>query len=187
MGGNLQVAKAYAARAVATFGKTLRMFNDIDVFYAVWQHEADNTSKILAALTDASLQQAVSPGGRTLGRLANHIIETLTEMPHKLGLGIAEEQPAFHSATELQQHFERCNQQWLHALKQKWNNESLQQTTNMYGETWKNGFSLWVLLTHMIHHRAQMTVLMRQAGLAVPGLYGPSKEEWAAMGIPPMQ
>jgi uncharacterized damage-inducible protein DinB len=163
------------------------MFHDLSTFVSVWQQEAGNTSKIFAALTDASLQQAVVPGGRSLGRLANHIIETLTEMPHKLGLGITEEEPAFHTAAELQQHFDRCNEQFVHALQQQWNDGSLQQTTNMYGEEWKNGFSLWVLLTHMIHHRAQMTVLMRQAGLAVPGLYGPSKEEWAAMGMPPME
>jgi uncharacterized damage-inducible protein DinB len=30
-----------------------------------------------------------------------------------------------------------------------------------------------------------MTVLMRQAGIKVPGIYGPSKEEWEAMGIKP--
>ncbi len=28
-----------------------------------------------------------------------------------------------------------------------------------------------------------MTVLMRQAGLTVPGIYGPSKEEWANLGM----
>jgi uncharacterized damage-inducible protein DinB len=28
-----------------------------------------------------------------------------------------------------------------------------------------------------------MTVLMRQAGLAVPGVYGPAREEWAAYGM----
>jgi uncharacterized damage-inducible protein DinB len=27
-----------------------------------------------------------------------------------------------------------------------------------------------------------MTVLMRQAGIRVPGLYGPAKEDWAAFG-----
>jgi hypothetical protein len=30
-----------------------------------------------------------------------------------------------------------------------------------------------------------MTVLMRQAGLKVPGVYGPAREEWAAYGMPP--
>jgi hypothetical protein len=28
-----------------------------------------------------------------------------------------------------------------------------------------------------------MTVLMRQAGLKVPGVYGPAREEWAGMGM----
>ncbi len=28
-----------------------------------------------------------------------------------------------------------------------------------------------------------MTVLMRQAGLKVPGTYGPAKEEWGAIGM----
>jgi len=41
------------------------------------------------------------------------------------------------------------------------------------------------LITHQAHHRGQMTVLMRQAGLKVPGVYGPAREEWAAMGMPP--
>jgi uncharacterized damage-inducible protein DinB len=40
-------------------------------------------------------------------------------------------------------------------------------------------------MSHEIHHRGQMTVLMRQAGLKVPGVYGPSREEWTAYGMPP--
>jgi uncharacterized damage-inducible protein DinB len=32
-----------------------------------------------------------------------------------------------------------------------------------------------------------MTVLMRQAGLVVPGVYGPAREEWAAMNMPPAE
>jgi hypothetical protein len=30
-----------------------------------------------------------------------------------------------------------------------------------------------------------MTVLMRQAGLEIPGLYGPARQEWAAYGMTP--
>jgi len=40
---------------------------------------------------------------------------------------------------------------------------------------------------HQAHHRGQMTVLMRQAGMKVPGVYGPSKEEWSAFGMEPME
>jgi uncharacterized damage-inducible protein DinB len=32
-----------------------------------------------------------------------------------------------------------------------------------------------------------MTVLMRQAGLRVPGIYGPAKEDWASMNMPPQE
>ena len=38
-----------------------------------------------------------------------------------------------------------------------------------------------VLIRHQIHHRGQMTILMRQAGVVVPSVYGPSREETAAM------
>jgi uncharacterized damage-inducible protein DinB len=44
--------------------------------------------------------------------------------------------------------------------------------------------ALRVLIQHEVHHRGQMTVLMRQAGLEVPGVYGPAREEWAACGMP---
>jgi uncharacterized damage-inducible protein DinB len=34
----------------------------------------------------------------------------------------------------------------------------------MYGEMWAKGKILAVLIGHQAHHRAQMTVLMRQSG-----------------------
>ena len=55
----------------------------------------------------------------------------------------------------------------------------------MYGEPWQRALTLAILVAHQTHHRGQMTVLMRQAGLKVPGVYGPSKDEWAAMGASP--
>ena len=48
------------------------------------------------------------------------------------------------------------------------------------------GLVVFYLIAHQGHHRGQMTVLMRQAGLVVPGIYGPSREEWAAFGAPAM-
>ncbi|MDM7920662.1 MAG: DinB family protein, partial [Pyrinomonadaceae bacterium] len=65
-----------------------------------------------------------------------------------------------------------------------WNDDTLLQEDNMYGETWTRGLTLFYLMAHQADHRGQMTVLMRQAGLPVPGVYGPSKEEWLAHGMP---
>jgi uncharacterized damage-inducible protein DinB len=56
----------------------------------------------------------------------------------------------------------------------------------MFGEKWKRGFAFASLLRHQTHHRGQMTVLMRQAGLRVPGVCGPAREEWARLGMPAM-
>jgi uncharacterized damage-inducible protein DinB len=39
----------------------------------------------------------------------------------------------------------------------------------------------WVL-SHMIHHRAQLGVYLRINGIAIPGCYGPSADEMAASG-----
>lgn len=142
--------------------------------------------KIFQLLTDASLQQAVADNGRTLGRIANHIIETLTEMPHRFGLPIEEEQAQYDTANEIVAAYERVNKNFINALESSWNDEDLEIEKNMYGEMWKNGFSLFVLVTHQAHHRGQITVLMRQAGLKVTGVYGPSKEEWEQMNMPAM-
>jgi uncharacterized damage-inducible protein DinB len=66
-----------------------------------------------------------------------------------------------------------------------WTDATLEVEDDMYGERWPRGLTLQALIVHQAHHRGQMTVLMRQAGLRVPGVYGPSREEWTAYGMPP--
>ena len=82
--------------------------------------------------------------------------------------------------------YNRLNEQFVKALKSSWTDADLERETNMYGENWKNGFSLFVIVSHQAHHRGQVTVLMRQAGLGVVGIYGPTREEWATMNMPAM-
>ncbi len=162
------------------------MIKSLEDFYQTWAFESDATIKEFRDLTDESLQQEIYPGGRTLGRLANHVLETLTELPSKLQLGIQEEHPHFNSAAELVSHYERCSTQLVAAIKEKWTDADLTKENMMYGSPWTNAQSLLALIMHQAHHRGQMTVLMRQAGLKVHGIYGPAKEEWALMGLPPM-
>lgn len=157
------------------------MIRTIHDFLDRWKEETEATLKIFRNLTDESLHVAI-PGGRTLGRLANHIVETVTEMPHNLGLSIQEEYITYTTVTELVTHYKKHADQLVATIIGSWTDETLEEEKTMYGATWKNGFSLWVLLIHQTHHRGQMTVLMRMAGLKVPGVYGPSKEEWEAWG-----
>lgn len=162
------------------------MFCLINDFLTCWKQESESTIKVFEQLTNAALQQSVTSEGRTLGRLANHIIETLTEMPHRLGLPINEEKPVYESVDQLVAAYKTASENLMNAINNTWNDDTLKEKQNMYGEQWLNSFSLQVLIMHQAHHRGQMTVLMRQAGLKVPGIYGPSKEEWSMYNMPVM-
>jgi len=163
------------------------MFRRIADFEKSWGHDSEATLKVLRALTDASLGQSVAPGGRTLGRLAWHITCTLGEMPGHVGLKVdspVHESDPPGSATAIAAAYEKASRSLLAQIRD-WNDATLNVEDDMYGQRWARGFTLHALLEHQIHHRGQLTVLMRQAGLKVPGIYGPAREEWSAMGMEP--
>lgn len=163
------------------------MFRTIDDFEISWAYESDATLKMLRALTDESLAQRVTPDGRTLGRLAWHLTQTLPEMGGHAGLtveGPAEDAPQ-PGAAEIAETYEKAARSLVEAVRRQWTDASLLEDIPMYGQRWTRGATLASLLAHQAHHRGQMTVLMRQAGLVVPGVYGPAREEWAALGMEP--
>ena len=163
------------------------MYRRIADFQEDFRQENEGTVKVLRALTDASLAQRVSTEGRTLGRLAWHIVGSLREMPASAGLGTEggeTDAPVPTSAAEIVAGYERAAREAAGAVATKWSDAELDGEIPLYGETWKRGRVLSALIRHEAHHRGQMTVLMRQAGLAVPGVYGPAREEWAAYGMP---
>ncbi len=162
------------------------MYRLIQDFLETWKYERIATIKILRALTDASLQQKVSTPGRSLGFLAWHITTTLGEMGGKAGLSIespAEDAPVPVKASEIVNSYDQASSSLESYVKANWTDDMLLDQIDMYGEKWTRGATLTSLVSHQIHHRAQMTVLMRQAGLNVPGIYGPSREEWKKIGM----
>jgi uncharacterized damage-inducible protein DinB len=163
------------------------MFRRIDDFEKSWAADSEATLRVLRALTDASLGQAVAPGGRTLGRLAWHLTCTLGEMPGHVGLKVdspAQESTPPASATAIAAAYEKASRSLLQQVK-AWDDATLDVEDELYGQRWTRGFTLHALLEHQVHHRGQMTVLMRQAGLRVPGIYGPAREDWSSMGMEP--
>ena len=64
------------------------MFRRVGDFQKAWEQERDATLKVLQALSDASLAQAVTKDDRTLGRLAWHLATTLGEMMERTGLSV---------------------------------------------------------------------------------------------------
>lgn len=166
------------------------MFRKIEDFVAEWPVESEATLKVLRVLTDGSLQQRVGPDGRSLGRLAWHVTQSIPEMMNRVGLSLeepAEDAPIPEHAAEIVSAYEHASRAVLEQIRDGWGDEKLVETSDMYGAQWANGLTLEILIRHQSHHRGQMTVLMRQAGLTVPGVYGPAREEWVAYGMAPQE
>lgn len=162
------------------------MIRRIEDFKTNWQYEVESTLKTLNLLTDNSLSQKVTPDARSLGFLAWHLVQTPREMLALTGLtvdgpGMEDEVPGW--AAGIVAEYEKTGNSVAEAVAKNWTDETLLIEDNMYGEKWSRGLTLYYLMAHQTHHRGQMTVLMRQAGLAVPGIYGPAKEEWKSMGM----
>lgn len=162
------------------------MFTTVSQFISAWKNEMQATVKILDALTDESLALPKHPDVRNLGRVAWHIVTTIPEMLEKLGFevgGPTEKDPIPLTAGEIRAAYIKHGEAVLRQISQ-WQDAEMFTEDEMYGETWARGLTLWILVKHEIHHRAQMTILMRLAGLMVPGIYGPSREEWPKYGMP---
>jgi len=164
------------------------MIHHITEFIGDYGGVAQGTQAIMDALDDASLSQEAGDGHRTLGRVAWHVVQTIPEMLGKTGLtpdGPGEDTPVPTTAKAIADAYREASRSVLAQVEAQWTDDTLEVEDELYGSKWKRGSTLWALVHHEIHHRGQMTVLMRQAGLRVPGVYGPAKEDWEKMGMQP--
>ncbi len=160
------------------------MLTSIAQFSQIWKHESEATARFLAVLTDASLAQRITPRDRSLGDLAWHLATSIPEMMAWTGLKVAggdHHAPPPGSADAIRDAYLQAAGSLLEQVRLHWTDETLKVEDEMYGERWQRGLTLQALVFHEIHHRGAMSVLMRQAGLTVPGIYGPNREETERM------
>ena len=166
------------------------MYRKIEDFERDWKYEVEQTTTLLKNLTDESLSQKATEDGRELGFLTWHMTQTMEEMLKLTGLEVDAPGPEAEcpsNATDIVAAFEIGGNSVLAEVKGNWSDEILEKEDEMYGNKWKRGLTLLYLMLHQAHHRGQITLLMRQAGLKVVGIYGPAKEEWEEQGMPPMK
>jgi len=167
------------------------MYITIADFIREWNREATLTQKVLDGLTDESLEQQVYPEGRTLGRIAWHLTTNIPEYLAHFGLKVdevknTEEVPT--SAKEIADTFKDLSSAATRAIEEQWTDESLKEVQTAFGREESNAQILMGLIKHIVHHRGQVTILMRQAGIKPFGVYGPPKEDWIHLGVknPPL-
>ncbi|MBX5437745.1 MAG: DinB family protein [Alicyclobacillaceae bacterium] len=156
------------------------MYQTIQEFIEDWRRESRITQNALDVLTDESLSRRVSPKDRTLGELAWHIVTAPGHMLAMAGLpvempGDPNTRPA--SARQMADAHRRFAEQVTAVIAREWTDATLREVRNMFGEQWPNALTLQAIIRHEIHHRGQLTVLMRQAGLPVPDIYGPARRD----------
>ena len=162
------------------------MYVTISDFIKEWNREAMLTQNVLDGLTDESLKQQVYPEGRTLGRIAWHLTTNIPDYLTHFGLNIdgvknAENVPT--SAKEIVETFKEVSFLVAQIIEKQWTDKSIEQIQEAFGRQESNAQILMGLIKHIVHHRGQITVLMRQAGLKPFGVYGPPKEDWIHLGV----
>ncbi|OCT16235.1 hypothetical protein A8709_02000 [Paenibacillus pectinilyticus] len=165
------------------------MFRTIADFVTEYTNESKTTQRVMDTLTDASLAQKITPELRSLGQLGWHIGTTIHEMISRTGLEFAAPEGEEHapaSALTIADTYRTSAAAAIDAIQSQWTDAKLSESSDMYGEQWLNGLTLRIFLSHEIHHRGEMIVLMRQAGLRVPDIYGPTREDWIERGMEPL-
>ena len=166
------------------------MYYKISDFLEDWKYESESTIKVLNNLTDEALTIKFNNEIRTAGRLAWHIVGAVAELGHRMGLNFEEidqDAPFPPTAKEIDDDYKRASDGLIKEISEKWDDDtlSIEDEITGQGERWSRGKTLGALVTHQIHHRAQLTIVMRLSGLKVPGVYGPAKEEWVNYGMQP--
>lgn len=165
------------------------MYRRIADFLDDWEYESNATIKFFESIPDTEVHKKPHLKVRSMGRLAWHLTETISEMMNRTGLhvhGPGEDDLIPWTMGKMTEAYKKSALSLVDEVKNTWTDESLEEEVSMYGETWTKGKTLAVLVMHQAHHRGQLSVLMRMAGLKVTGVYGPAEEEWTAMGMTPM-
>ncbi|MCD7036094.1 DinB family protein [Metabacillus sp. GX 13764] len=161
------------------------MFSTVNEFLEEWKMEAGITQKVLEAVTDESLNKEVSPGLYSIGSLAWHLAGSVYYFPEVAGIKVEhpdmEQKGQPDSAQEILDTYKTISSNLMGALPEQVSDEQLSEEKDFFGMNMKTADILRLLIQHQAHHRGQLSTLMRQNGLKVPGIYGPSKEEWEAM------
>ncbi|RXK50923.1 DinB family protein [Aquirufa rosea] len=165
------------------------MYRHLTDFYSDWAYESQRTIHMFEAIADEHFKKSKQENFRSIARLAWHITETIPEMLLHAGIkGLQEIHPstAQQDVKSLILVYQTTSEAALKALSSQWSDNMLDEKIPMYGDQWKRGAVLSILIRHQSHHRGQLSVLLRQAGRVIPGMYGPTKEEWKNMGMEAM-
>lgn len=161
--------------------------NELDRIRSVWEMEAQHTTKLLEALPTNQYAFRPDPGGRSLGEMAWH----LSEIEGYISYGITKGAVTFQEAPPNLQRpkevrllapgYRRVHDEAVARLADL-TEAQLDTEVPFADRRMTIRDMLWgAILMHLVHHRGQLSLMCRLAGGTPPGIYGPNREEMAAM------
>ena len=160
---------------------------ELQKLFDIWNAEAAKTVRVLEAIPNDQYDFRPDASGRSLGELAWH----LAEGDAYQSLGVAEgafsmtmrppgiERPR--DVAALVPGYTRLHQEAVDRIKAM-RPENLENKVAMWtGDAMRGMDIMWGAIYHNIHHRGQLCLMIRLAGGVAPGVYGPNREEMAAM------
>ncbi|MEF2248607.1 DinB family protein [Paenibacillus sp. IITD108] len=154
------------------------MYRTVADFIEEWSASAAGTLSVFQAISDDKMDVAIAEGHNSLGWLAWHLVGSAGVFGQLSGLdvpGLGKGTPVPASMTEVIAKYNEVIAAYSEAAKSL-TDEQLLEEINGFGNPLPRGKFLRIMVDHQTHHRGQMTVLLRQAGLSVPGVMGPTKE-----------
>jgi len=161
---------------------------ELERFRRVWETEAGLTAGLLEAIPADRYDFRPDPGGRSLGEMAWHLAEVegyISEGVSKGAVTFQQAPPSLkrpRDARQLAPGYRQVHQEAVARLAGLQEGD-LDRAIPFAGDrelTIRD--CLWgALLMHLIHHRGQLVLMIRLAGGTPPPIYGPNREEMAAM------
>lgn len=158
------------------------MYRNLNDFIQEWDKNSKGTLAIFKSITDEKKHVAIVEGHSSLESLSWHLTTAPDYFMGQAGLSLdVELNPKSTPATisEIIETYEAVRENVSKVAQEHLSDEKLLTEVNSHGQLTPIGSILRLMVDHQTHHRAQMQVLLRQAGLHVPGVMGPTKEDLA--------
>jgi uncharacterized damage-inducible protein DinB len=160
-----------------------KLMNLVETFFAVWEREAQKTAEMLKMLPAGQYNFRPDAGGRSLGELAWHLAELDAYVSFGVANGSFSENTkppnikrpmAIEALAPVYELIHKEARERLASLTVA----DLEKKMQFFGSTLTVSSLLWdVMLLHLIHHRGQLSLLIRLAGGVVPPIFGPTREQ----------
>jgi uncharacterized damage-inducible protein DinB len=161
----------------------------VDALLPEFDHEMTVTRKLLERVPDDKFDWKPHPTSMSLGQLAQHVATipmwgSATLNLSELDLGGNQQLPPMKSRAELLAAFDQNVATTRTALTGKGDGElmvpwALKRDGRTIFTMPKAGVWRGFVVSHLIHHRAQLSVYLRMNDVPIPSMYGPSGDEGA--------